>query len=51
MMKKNQPIRSKDFQRWIKEAWTKAQDEAWGKTKAKLSQPSTMAVLRRMKDR
>lgn len=47
----NQPIRSKDFQRWIKETWTKAQDEAWEKTKAELEKPENLAILRRMKDR
>ena len=44
-------MRSKDFQRWIKETWTKAQDEAWEKTKEKLEKPETKAVFQRLKDR
>lgn len=47
----NQPMRSKDFFRWVRETWTKAQDEAWEKTKDKLEKPETLEVFKRIKDR
>lgn len=45
------PITVKDMQKWIKDTWKTEQDRAWARTKEKLSQPETLAVLKRMKDR
>jgi hypothetical protein len=36
---------------WVEEAYQICLDEAWERTKEKLSQPDTLAVLKRMKDR
>ena len=45
------PITVKEIQKWIKDTWKTEQDRAWAQTKEKLSQPETLAVLKRLKDR
>lgn len=47
----NKLITPKEMSKWIKNTWKQCQDEAWERTKEKLSQPETLAVLKRMKDR
>lgn len=47
----NKPITPKQMKQWTKQAWQKAQDDAWERTKKQLEQPEVMAVLKRMKDR
>ena len=47
----NKPITPQEMNKWIDETWKKCQDEAWERTKEKLAEPETLAVLKRMKNR
>lgn len=47
----NKPITPDQMSKWTKEAWQKAQDQAWDRLTQKLQDPKVMAVLKRMKDR
>ena len=47
----NKPITPGQMDQWVKETWQRCLDEAWERTKQKLEQPETLAVIKRMKDK